>query len=65
MGCLSHLTEHHIYRSDVSKCRVSFFGVFDGHGGCNTAKMACEILHNKVMKAGLVEHEVRCFAFQV
>jgi hypothetical protein len=34
--------------------RVSFFAVFDGHGGVNVATSASEELHKHVLAAGLV-----------
>jgi integrin-linked kinase-associated serine/threonine phosphatase 2C len=38
----------------AADCRVSFFAVFDGHGGRQCAEYAAEHLHTKVMAAGLV-----------
>jgi serine/threonine protein phosphatase PrpC len=35
-------------------CKVSFFAVFDGHGGRQCAEYAAERLRVKVMAAGLV-----------
>lgn len=51
--------------SNALSHRVSFYGVFDGHGGSNAALMAGEVLHKHVMTSGLVPEEVSslfCFA---
>jgi hypothetical protein len=45
----------------VVACRVSFFAVFDGHGGRQCAEYAAEHLHTKVMAAGLVPPGVRAW----
>eukprot|EP00877_Chromochloris_zofingiensis_P010411 jgi/Chrzof1/5623/Cz16g09100.t1 len=38
--------------------RVSFFAVFDGHGGYECAKHAAQHLHTAVMAAGFLPNEV-------
>eukprot|EP00803_Ostreobium_quekettii_P000578 evm.model.scf_964EXC.3 EVM.evm.TU.scf_964EXC.3 scf_964EXC:13598-17520(+) len=40
-----------------STLRVSYFAIFDGHGGHQSARFAAEHLHSRVMAAGLVTSE--------
>ena len=39
--------------------RVSFFGIWDGHGGADCAEFASQHLHANVMQAGLAQVKVR------
>jgi hypothetical protein len=41
--------------AELGQARVSFIGVFDGHGGSSCAEMAAEALHTRTMQAGLAK----------
>ncbi|GBF95328.1 hypothetical protein Rsub_07756 [Raphidocelis subcapitata] len=45
-------------RDAASPLRVSFFALFDGHGGRSCAAAAAERLHGAALEAGLVPPEV-------
>ena len=46
-------------RSDKgTSARISFFGIWDGHGGVDSAKYASENLHDTAIKAGLLRLKV-------
>ncbi len=45
--------------------RVSFFGIWDGHGGVDCATFASSHLHANALKAGLLKQKVRGSAYLV
>ena len=47
-------------RSDTStgNTRLSFFGIWDGHGGVDCARFASETLNANAIKAGLISLKV-------
>ena len=42
-----------------TSCRLSYFAIFDGHGGSNVARHAAENLHSAVLAAGLQQEAER------